>query len=93
MMNDKYPEVLKGLLELYYKCDISDKVVDRAIDLITNMIDDECEACPVCGKMFLINENALNEIDANGDPACECQSPENIAAAIADMEIDFAGED
>ena len=90
-MNEQQKSI-KKFLETYWECDVSDEVVERACEIIDAFMEEEVEECPVCGKSFLISEGALQYTDANEDPACECQSPENVAAAIADMESDFAGE-
>lgn len=90
-MNEQQ-KAIKKFLETYWTCDISDAVVERVCEIIDTFMDDEVEECPVCGRRFLISEGALQYTDAHENPACDCQSPENLAADKADMEYDLAKE-
>lgn len=79
-MNEK----LKILFDYYNKFDLSDAVIERMVELLDTMFDEESVACPHCGKVFLESENALQYEMHDGDYACECMSPENQAADWAD---------
>lgn len=83
-MNEK----LKILFDYYNQFDLSDAVIERMVELLDAMFDEDSVACPHCGKVFLESENALQYEMPDGDYACECMSPENQASAIADMWID-----
>lgn len=84
---------LKEFLEKYYDgCELSDALMERIVEMLDTLIDEEVVACPHCGKMFLESENALQYEQADGDYTCECMSPENQASAIADMWRDEQGE-
>lgn len=79
-MNEK----LKILFDYYNKFDLSDAVIEHIEELLDTMFDEESVACPHCGKVFLKKENALEYEMRDGDYACECMSPENQAAGLAD---------
>lgn len=72
------------LLDYYIKFDLSDAVIERMQELLDIMFDEESVACPHCGKVFLKKENALQYEMPDGDYVCECLSPENQAADLAD---------
>lgn len=77
-------KALKELFDYYNKFDLSDAVVERMQELLDTMFEEESVACPHCGKVFLESENALQYEMHDGDYACECLSPENQAADLAD---------
>jgi hypothetical protein len=79
-MNEEW----KKLLDYYNKFELSDAVIERIQELLDTMFDEESVACPHCGKVFLESENALQYEMHDGDYACECLSPENQAADLAD---------
>lgn len=79
---------LKILFDYYNIFELSDAVIERMVELLDTMFDEESVACPHCGKIFLESENALQYEMHDGDYACECLSPENQASAMADMWID-----
>lgn len=80
---------LKEFLEKYYDgCELSPALVERIVEMLDTLIDEEVVACPHCGKMFLESENALQYEQADGDYTCDCLSPENQASTMADMWID-----
>ena len=76
---------LKDFLEKYYDgCELSVALVERIVEMLDTLIDEEVVACPHCGKLFLESENALQYEQADGDYTCDCLSPENQAADWAD---------
>lgn len=75
---------LKILFDYYNKFDLSDAVIERMVELLDTMFEEESVACPHCGKIFLESENALQYEMHDGDYACECLSPENQTADWAD---------
>lgn len=78
-------EDLKEFLEKYYDgCELSSALVDRIVEMLDTLIDEEVVVCPHCGKLFLESENALQYEQADGDYTCDCLSPENQAADWAD---------
>lgn len=77
---------LKESLEKYYDgCELSPALVERIVEMLDTLIDEEVVVCPHCGKLFLESENALQYEMPDGDYACECMSPGNQASAMADM--------
>lgn len=77
-------KALKELFDYYNKFELSDVVIERMEELLDTMFEEESVACPHCGKVFLKKENALQYEMPNGDYVCECLSPENQAADLAD---------
>lgn len=77
-------EELKKLFDYYNKFDLSDAVIERMQELLDTMFEEESVACPHCGKVFLKKENALQYEMHDGDYSCECLSPENQTADLAD---------
>lgn len=76
---------LKKFLENYYDgCEFSESLVERIVEMLDTLIDEEVVACPHCGRLFLETENALQYEMRDGDYACECMSPESQAADWAD---------
>lgn len=57
--------------------DPSEALLEELFSVINDFIDEKVEFCSVCDRAFLRTEEALEYENADGEPACDCQSPEN----------------
>lgn len=84
---------LKQHLETYFETEISTALFEKIQEMVDVFIQsDEVTVCPHCKKLFLESEDALEYEQSNGEYTCDCLSPENQAASLADYEIDMDGE-
>lgn len=83
---------LKEIFDYYNKLDLSESVIERIEEVLTEMFDKETVTCPHCERVFLESEDALTYEQADGSYTCECKSPENQISAIEDLMTDFKKE-